>query len=292
MQKRFFNIDRRTVARSTVNLRNRRCHEVCAMPVVSVASARIPYEQRGSGPGLLLVHGTGPGAEITWTDLAARFADERTVVMPDLSGSAPAEDDGGPITLEQLSDQLAAVATDAGAGPYDVVGFSLGSPTAVAFAAAHPQLVRRLVLIAGWSHPEDEQLRNFMTLWQQLGDDAEAFGRFSLLTGFSRPFLNALGREQVEGLVGNMPPTAATLRQINLNLRADVREQLPRIAAPTLTIGCSADQTVPVARTRELHEAIPGSTYAELESGHVVLFEQPEPLAELIRDFLDEPREA
>lgn len=260
------------------------------MPVVSAGSARIPYEQRGSGPGLLLVHGTGPGAALTWSDLAGRFAATHSVVMPDLSGSAATEDDGGPITLERLSDQLAAVAADADAGPYDVVGFSLGSPTAVAFAAAHPELVRRLVLIAGWSHPEDEQLRNFMTLWRQLGGDAEAFGRFSLLTGFSRPFLNALGREQVDGLVGNMQPTDAMLRQIDLNLRADVREQLPRIAAPTLVIGCGADQTVPVARVRELQEAIPGSTYAELDSGHVVLFEQPEPLAQLIRDFLGDPR--
>jgi len=257
------------------------------MPVVTVDSARIPYQQRGSGPGLLLVHGTGPGAAITWSDLAARFEGERTVVMPDLSGSLPAEDDGGQITLDQLSGQLAAVAADAGGGPFDVVGFSLGAPTAAAFAVDHPELVRRLVLIAGWIHPEDEQLRNFLTLWQRIAGDAEAFGRFATLTGFSREFLNTLGREQVEGLVGNMQPTEPLLRQVDLLTRVDLRDRLPRLRADTLAIGCSADQTIPAARVRELHEAIPGSRYEEIDAGHVVLFEQPEAVEQTLRTFLD-----
>src|SRR5262249_35842844 len=79
------------------------------MPVVTAGSARIPYEQRGSGPGLLLVHGTGPGAAIVWGELAERFARTHTVLLPDLSGSPAAQDDGGPLTLELLAEQLAAV---------------------------------------------------------------------------------------------------------------------------------------------------------------------------------------
>jgi pimeloyl-ACP methyl ester carboxylesterase len=47
---------------------------------------------------------------------------------------------------------------------------------------------------------------------------------------------------------------------------------------------------VPVENVRALHQAIPGSRYAELESGHVVFAEKPDELATLIRAFLlDEP---
>jgi pimeloyl-ACP methyl ester carboxylesterase len=256
------------------------------MPEITVGSATIPYEQCGSGPGLLLVHGTGANAEITWGQLIDRFSDIRTVLVPDLSGSDKvAVDGGGDLTIETLVEQLRAVVADAGGEPVDVVGFSLGATTAAAFAGSHPELVRRLVVISGLANT-DEHLRNFVLVWRRIAGDAEAFGRFSALTAFSPGFLNMLDPEQVEGLVANVQPTAGTLRQIELLGRLDVRPMLAKITAPTLVIGSALDQTVAVGRARELHELIAGSSYAELESGHVVLFEQPDKVVELVREHL------
>lgn len=51
------------------------------------------------------------------------------------------------------------------------------------------------------------------------------------------------------------------LRQIDLNLRLDVRDLLPKIQARTLVIGCGRDLTVPVENSRELHAAITGSEF-------------------------------
>ncbi|WP_405151476.1 alpha/beta hydrolase [Sphaerisporangium sp. NBC_01403] len=259
------------------------------MPTVSLGSARLPYETKGSGPGLLLVHGTGPGADITWGGIAERFAGRRTVITPDLSGSDHAVDGGEELTVELLAGQVEAVIHDAGAEPVDLVGFSLGAPVAAAVAATRPELVRRLVLVAGWSGPDDEYMRNLMTVWRRVAGDADAFGRFATLTGFSRAFLNALGAEEVEKLVPNLRPTPERLRQIDLNLRIDIRRLLPGIQAETLVIGCSQDHTIPVENARALHAGIPGSDYAEIDSGHVVLFERPAEFADLVRAFLDRP---
>ncbi len=77
--------------------------------------------------------------------------------------------------MESLTAQLDAVIGDAGTGPVDLVGFSLDAPVAAAFAATRPELVRSLVLVAGWAGPGDEYLRNLMTVWRRIADDADAF---------------------------------------------------------------------------------------------------------------------
>jgi pimeloyl-ACP methyl ester carboxylesterase len=69
----------------------------------------------------------------------------------------------------------------------------------------------------------------------------------------------------------------------------DIHGLLLLIEAPTLVIGCADDSLTPVENARGIHAAVPGSEYAELESGHVARVERPEELVALIRDFLDRP---
>ncbi|MER5324509.1 alpha/beta fold hydrolase [Streptosporangium roseum] len=67
--------------------------------------------------------------------LVGGFADRHRVIVPDLSGSESAVDDGGPLTVELLAEQAAAVIENARGGPVDVAGFSLGSAVAAASSA-------------------------------------------------------------------------------------------------------------------------------------------------------------
>lgn len=184
---------------------------------------------------------------------------------------------------------MIAVIEDAATGPVDLLGFSMGAPVTAAVAALRPDLVRRLVLVPGWAHTDgDEYLRNLFTLWQQLGrTDPAAFGRSVTMTGFSRTFLNAIGREQVEALIPNMPPTEGTLRHVDLDTRVDIRHLLPRVQAPALVLGATRDATVPVEHSRALAAAIPHSVSAEIDAGHVVFFEQPDASTKVVADFLD-----
>ncbi|MFI0976241.1 alpha/beta fold hydrolase [Streptomyces sp. NPDC021093] len=259
------------------------------MTTVSVGNARVHYTRTGTGPAVVLVHGTGSaGAGLTWGQIAPRLADGRTVITPDLSGTELTDDDGAPLTVEGLAEQVVAVIEDAAVGPVDLLGFSMGSPVVAAVAATRPDLVRRLITVAGWAHTDsDEYLRNLFTLWQQLGTtDAQAFGRSVTMTGFSRSFLNSIGRDEVEKLIPNMPPTPGTLRHVDLDLRVDVRHLLPKIQATTLVIGCTQDVTVPVDHSRALHAAIQGSAYAEIDAGHVAFFEKPDEFIKLVQDFI------
>lgn len=257
------------------------------MPTVSAGNARVHYLVDGTGPGLALVHGTAFGAEGTWGHLVDQFTDKHTVIRPNFAGGDETTDDGGDLTIEDLAAQVAAAIEDATDGRVDLVGFSLGAVVAAAVAALRPDLVNKLVVAAGWTNPGDEYLRNLMTVWRRTATDPEAFGRFGALTGFSRQFLNMIGKEEVDKIAAGGIPTPGALRQIELNLRVDIRELLPKITADTLVIGCTLDATVPVENARELHAAIQGSTYAEIESGHVVLFEQPAAFTKLVKDFIE-----
>ncbi len=259
------------------------------MATISVADAQVHYETTGTGSTFVLVHGTGSaGAALTWGAIAPRFADTHTVITPDLSGADPTTDTGAPLSVEGLAAQVIAVIEDAGTGPADLLGFSMGAPVTAAVAALRPDLVRRLILVAGWAHTDgDEYLRNLFTLWRQLAhSDPAAFGRSVTMTGFSRAFLNAIGREQVEALIPNMPPTPGTLRHVDLDTRIDIRYLLSRIQAPTLVLGATQDATIPIEHSHALQAAISDSTYAEIDAGHVMFFEKADEFTKVVTEFL------
>jgi pimeloyl-ACP methyl ester carboxylesterase len=256
------------------------------MPIASMGSVRVHYKVDGAGSPLVLVSGTGADSEVTWGHLVGQFADRHTVIRPDYT----LEDDAGELTIEALADQIAAAIADAATEPADVVGFSLGASVVAAVAATRPELARRLVLVNGWSRADHPYMRNMMEVWRRTAElSAETFGRLATITAFSPTFLRSLGAEGVEGLVSNTEPTSGTLRQIDLNLRLDIRDLLPRIEAETLVIGSTQDRMVPVSIPRDLHAAIRGSDYAEIDCGHVVLFEQPAEFTKLVREFLHRP---
>jgi pimeloyl-ACP methyl ester carboxylesterase len=69
---------------------------------------------------------------------------------------------------------------------------------------------------------------------------------------------------------------------ITPDLSGSERAADDRLAA----LSCARDATVPVENSRELHAASEGSTYAEIDSGHVVVLERPDDLVERIRAFV------
>lgn len=278
------------------------------MEYVSVGAAKVHYEvigangagegtgkegadERSANPALVMVHGTGSaGAEMTWGQIAPLFAGDRPVILPDLSGTDKTVDDGGVLSVEVLARQVIAVIEAAAAGPVDLLGFSMGAAVVVKVAARRPDLVRRLIVVAGWAHTEgDEYLRNSFGLWRTLGrtpGQEDAFGRLITITGFSGGFLNTIGRDGVEALVPNLPPNEGTLRHVDVNLSIDVRAELPLVSVPTLVIGGRQDITIPIRHGRALCEAIVGSEYAELDAGHVMFFERPEEFSRVVGEFI------
>ena len=101
--------------------------------------------RRGTGPSLVLLHGLGT-AHDAWNGLAP-LADRYTLLSYDLPGHGESPAPGSGFTIDDLSDQLAALLVREGIGRTHLAGSSIGGMIAQQFAAAWPGRVDRLVLI-------------------------------------------------------------------------------------------------------------------------------------------------
>ncbi|MFF9127947.1 alpha/beta fold hydrolase [Streptomyces sp. NPDC014889] len=259
------------------------------MPTITVGSSRIQYRVTGSGPALMLVHGVGKGGEAAFGHLVDQFAQRNTVILPDLSGSEAAEDDGGDLTMEQLADEVAAVIEHAGLGPVDLVGFSLGGAVVAATAALHPDNVRRLVPVGGLVQT-DRYMENLIGLTLSQKHDPKAFGRVLTTTAFSPRFINSLDSlDEVDKMGAELSPSSGRIRQLELLVRTDIRDLVGKVQAETLVLACNPDAAVPTQHSRDLHAGIPNSSYIEFDSGHMVLVEKPDEFVRAVNEFIHKP---
>ncbi|MFE5857043.1 alpha/beta fold hydrolase [Streptomyces sp. NPDC056500] len=259
------------------------------MPYADHPDGSIHYEVEGSGPGLVLVHGVGGSADGAFGTVVKALARDRTVVRPNLSGSGETTDGGGPLTLDRLAEQTVRAIDDSVGGPVDLLGFSLGGAVAATVAANRPDLVNRLVLAGSWAYPDPRHQFYFETWARLLTTDLDLFRRFTTLTGFSPAAVNSWGHEGLNASLDNHAwPEPGISRQIEVALRSDIREILPKITAPTSVIGFALDEMVPIEGSRQLHSGIPGSTLTEIEGqGHMDWIGNPDQMIELIRKILD-----
>jgi pimeloyl-ACP methyl ester carboxylesterase len=75
-------------------------------------------------------------------------------------------------------------------------------------------------------------------------------------------------------------------RQIELNLKVDIRAQAQRVTRPVLVIGGAQDRILNSPQTRALADSIPRASYKEVDAGHIVLFERADEFIALATEFL------
>ncbi len=123
---------------------------VFATRVVQTSVGEIVYHVSGSGDPLIFLHGIHPGASsFEWSRVYPAFANDRTVIAPDLIGFGESErPDPG---LDTGSHSLALAELIRALTPRrraTLVASGVSSAVALRLAAEHPDLVNRLVLYA------------------------------------------------------------------------------------------------------------------------------------------------
>jgi pimeloyl-ACP methyl ester carboxylesterase len=250
-------------------------------------------DDRGREDVLVLVHGTAGSTQSHFGFLFPILAAKQRVVSIDWA--PPAHQ--GPLELDALAAQVAGAIEQLLPGRSVVLlGYSLGAVVAASLAAARPELVERLILVSGWMRTDLQQLLRNDVWWelreaaQRTGDD-QALRSYSTFCAFGGPFLAAQTREAMAPGMAAMRFDAFGDAQMELNRRIDIVEQAHVITAPTLVVGCTHDQMVPIRHQKALFGAIEDARFAEIASGHAVVFERPSELSFHIQRFMDAPGE-
>lgn len=262
------------------------------MPSVAVHDATVSYELMGSPsePAMVLVSGTGGTMHSNWGHLVPTFSKKRRILLVDYSGSGKTTDDGGPLSVQMLVDQIMAAVQAASLDRFDLVGYSLGSCLSMTIAAQYPERVRSMVLLAGFFDGSDRRNTLQAGLWLDLIErDPVLFARMIVLSGMKPERVSAMTQADINGWIQAIVQNndwKGISRQIDLDRRLNVTGVLDKILAPTLVIGCKYDQVAPISHSREMARRINGSSYAELDAGHLAPFEQAHEFAQLVMGFV------
>lgn len=256
---------------------------------------RVAFEVRGSGPPLVAPAWWVSHLELDWQDPAVRrfwesVAQGYTLIRYDRLGVGMSDRivHDGDLTLDGEVAVLRALLDELGVDRVSLLGGSSGSCTAVAFAAAHPQRVDRLVLYG--SYTDGEQLT-------PPGVDEAIIGAVRAHWGLGSRMLSDLfldGGDAAEHDTfarlqrdSASAQTAAAL--LALVYRLDVRDYLPRVQSPTVVVHRRDDRAVPYRLGREVAATIPGATFVPLQgSSHFPWHGDVESVARACRQALTE----
>ncbi len=249
----------------------------------------------GSGPSMLLLHGTGASTH-SWRDLFMPLAERFTVIAPDLPGhgftSLP-ESSGG-LSLAGMANSVSALLAQLDVVPDIAVGHSAGVAVLLRMALDHaisPKLIISLngALLpfggmAGQIFPPLARLlvsNPFVpALMAWRGSDRGSVTRLIEGTGSS---LDAAGLRYYTRLFGNRGHVDATLRMM-ANWQLDgLVEDFAKLDQPLLLVAGERDKAVSPEEARRIRRMLPKSGFASLPGlGHLAHEERPAELVELI----------
>lgn len=263
---------------------------------VVASGLRWHVQQLGSGPALLLVHGTGASTH-SWRDLMPRLARRYTVVAPDLPGHGFTErPPARRLSLPGMSRALCDLVDTLRIRPCLVAGHSAGAAI-LARACLDGRLETRcLVSINGALLPfSGVAAYLFPSLARLLFLNPLAPRAFAARTGHTRRVrqlieqggssLDAGGIELYRRLLASPSHVGAALGMMaNWDLRPLVHD-LPRLRVPLLLLAAERDRAVPPERAETVRARVPGAQLQRLPRlGHVAHEEDPDAVATLLEE--------
>jgi len=120
--------------------------DVFTSRLVEVNGLRLHAVTGGDGPALLLIGGW-PQTWYAWREVMPALARHHTVVAVDSRGAGLSDKPDDGYDAGTLANDLVALMTELGHTRFDVAGHDIGTWTAYALAADHPERVGRLAII-------------------------------------------------------------------------------------------------------------------------------------------------
>lgn len=257
-----------------------------------------PAGPAGGTPGVLLLHGL-MGRAAHWAATARRLSARYRAVALDQRGHGRSEKPSGvPFTRDAYVGDAVAALDRLGLGPAVVVGHAMGALTAWQLAAAHPDLVRGLVICdmrasalgAASQREWTEWFKTWPVPFATLADVRKWFGEDDPRVERPSPargeFYAEVMAESPDGWRPVFDPEQM-LRSRESWVYEAHWDELAQVRCPTLVVR-GLDGALGRAEAQEMVRVLPRGQYAEVaEAGHLVHYDQPEAWLATIEPFLD-----
>lgn len=251
----------------------------------------------GTGPVLLLLHGTG-AATHSWRDLAPRLAERFTVVMPDLPGHGFTElPDRSRMSLGGMSSLVASLLRILGLAPALAVGHSAGAAILLRMAIDGRLPVRGLVALNGALMPLPSAHRTVFPVVARLVASTPGIPwlmsrQASRLANVDRLLASTgsrVPRANAEDYASLMSKSRHVSGALGMMSRWDLAGlSLERVHVPVLLVAGEADRMVPAADADRAAARLPEARVVRLPGlGHLAHEEQPDRIARLIEEMWD-----
>jgi proline iminopeptidase len=262
------------------------------------------FGAKGTALPIIAVNG-GPGlshAYMVQNDLWERVGRNRFVVLYDQRGTGRSKrmQNGASQSMDAQVADLDAVRQALGLNKVAVLGDSYGGLVAMAYAAAHPEHVAKLILSdspgPSWHDivhllpdvfPDIEEENKQEA--QKLGPETEAAARAGLRNHFRMIFYSPEKRDAYMSKMGDLgfePAVGDAVEKATADL--NLTSKLADFKFPALVINGRYDMNVAPLTAWRLAHAIPGARVVFFEqSGHLPAYEEPEKYIEVLEGFLN-----
>lgn len=261
------------------------------MPVLDIDGRDLYYEVHGSGDPLLCIHGLSVDTLGWLLQVPAWSPHYQTVIFDnrDVGQSSAVE---APYGVADMAADALALADKLELDRFHLLGVSMGGAIAQELALAAPERIRSLTLcvtFGGAGAWAQTQAR----LWSERvrSETREQRVEELMLLCFSERFYEH--PEQVAflrtALLANPHPQSAEsfVRQLEATARHEARERLRTLDLPVHVIGAEHDVLLPVWKSRELAELIPGARLTVIDGApHGLNIERAEEFNAAVLDFL------
>jgi pimeloyl-ACP methyl ester carboxylesterase len=254
--------------------------------------AEIVYWTLGDGPPVVLLH-PFPAHHEFWLPVAEPLSARYRLILPDLRGHGESGVGDGPATMEKHAADIRSVMDDADVGRCPLIGVSIGGYLLFEFWRKFRGRVAALGLCNTKAPADNTEAR---TARLQAANDVLERGTEPFFESMVQKVLGRTTRETrpdlVEGvlrMMRKMSPEDVAQVQRGMAERPDSAETLKTINVPTLLVTGDEDAMTGANEAEFMRQRISGSRMVVIpKAGHYSPWEQPEQVARLLRQFLDE----
>ena len=258
-----------------------------------VGELHFAYLEGGRGEPLVLLHGFGANKD-NWTRIGRHLTPHFRVIAPDLVGfgeSGPAPD--GDYSIRKQAERVRDFVMALGVESFHLGGSSMGGYIAGVYAAAYPQEVKSLLLIApgGVAAAEPSEMHRRLQAGEAIPLVAANAAEYDRLLDFAfaeRPFIpGPMKRVLVKETVAHRPRNLRIWNQMNRALEtAPLEKTVKGLAVPTLIVWGAQDRVLHVSGGGVLAAVMPNARTAVMPAvGHLPMIEKPGETAGLYLKF-------